>query len=188
MPAGACTLPAEYYTSAGCFEGAMERLFRKMWIGAGREEQLESAGRYFLREVTGESVIVTRGPSGRLRAFYNVCRHRGTRLCTEADGAFAGSIQCPYHAWTYDLDGRLIGAPHMDEVPHFQKNDYPLHEVHTDRWDGHIFLNLSHDPEPLARQLADLPSKFAAWRMEELRLGHRITYDVRANWKLIIQI
>ena len=65
--------------------------------------------------------------TARVHAFHNVCRHRGTRLCTEASGAFAGSIQCPYHAWTYGLDGRLIGAPHMDEVPHFRKEDYPLH-------------------------------------------------------------
>ena len=85
-----------------------------------------------------------------MRAFYNVCRHRGTRLCTEASGHFAGSIQCPYHAWTYDLDGRLIGAPHMDEVPHFDKADYPLQRVHADVWDGHIFINLSRQtPAPL---------------------------------------
>jgi Rieske 2Fe-2S family protein len=108
-------------------------------------------------------------------------------LCTDETGSFAGSIQCPYHSWTYDLDGRLIGAPHMDEVPHFRKEAYPLHQVHADVWDGHIFLNLSPDPEPLAAQLADLPAKFTPWRMQELRLGHRIVYDVKANWKLLIQ-
>ncbi len=187
MPAAASTLPAEYYTSAGCFEREMDVLFRRMWICAGREEQLEGAGRYFLREVNGESIIVTRGASGRVRAFYNVCRHRGTRLCPGSDGVFAGSIQCPYHAWTYDLDGRLIGAPHMDDVPYFRREDYPLHAVHADTWDGHLFIDLARDPQPLARQLDDLPAKFAPWRMQDLRLGHRITYDVRANWKLIIQ-
>jgi Rieske 2Fe-2S family protein len=187
MPAGACTLPAEYYTDAAYFEREMEQLFRGMWICAGREEQIEGSGRFFVRDVLGDSVIITRGPSGRVRALCNVCRHRGTRLCTDHDGVFAGSIQCPYHAWTYDLDGRLIGAPHMDEVPHFRKEDYPLHEVQADTWDGHIFISFSRHPEPLARQLADLPSKFQPWRMQDLRLGHRITYDVRANWKLIIQ-
>jgi Rieske 2Fe-2S family protein len=187
MPAGARTLPAEYYTGAAYFGREMESLFRGMWICAGREEQVDNAGRFFLRDVVGESIIITRGASGRVRAFYNVCRHRGTRLCTAHDGVFAGGIQCPYHAWTYDLDGRLIGAPHMEDVPHFRKDDYPLHEVSADAWDGHIFINLSRDPGPLAEQLADLPSKFKPWHMQELRLGHRVTYDVRANWKLIIQ-
>jgi len=187
MPAGATTLPAEYYTSAAYFEREQELLFRRMWICAGREDQIDAAGRFFLRDVLGESTIITRGASGRVRAFYNLCRHRGTRLCTDSEGAFAGSIQCPYHAWTYDLDGRLIGAPHMDEVPNFDKADYPLHDIHADTWDGHVFINLSNNPTPLRAQLAELPAKFAPWRMQDLRLGHRITYDVRANWKLIIQ-
>ena len=187
MPADARTLPAEYYTSAEYFEREVDSLFRRMWICAGREEQLEGPGRFFVRDAAGDSVIVTRGPSGRVRAFHNVCRHRGTRLCTESEGTVAGSIQCPYHAWTYDLDGRLVGAPHMDEVPHFRKDDYPLHAVHADTWDGHIFLNLSPAPPPLSGQLGELVEKFKPWRMQDLRLGQRITYDVGANWKLIVQ-
>jgi Rieske 2Fe-2S family protein len=95
-----------------------------------------------LRELNGESIIVTTDASGAVRAFYNVCRHRGTKLCTEAEGRFAGSIQCPYHSWTYDLSGRLVGAPHMEEVPHFRREDYPLHAVHAGEWDGHVFVNL----------------------------------------------
>ena len=187
MPHGALTLPAEYYVDVNYFKREMETLFGRMWICAGRTEQVERPGHFFLREVVGESLIVTRSPSTEVRAFYNVCRHRGTRLCTEQTGAFAGSIQCPYHAWTYDLDGRLIGAPHMDEVPHFRKEEHPLHQVHADVWDGHIFLNLSTDPPPLRAQLADLPAKFRPWQMEHLKLGHRIMYDVKANWKLLIQ-
>ena len=187
MPQGAATLPAAYYVDAAYFEREMSALFGRMWLCAGRAEQVERAGQFFVREVLGESVIVTRAQSRRVHAFYNVCRHRGTRMCTEPSGAFAGSIQCPYHAWTYDLEGRLIGAPHMDEVPHFRKDDYPLHEIHADEWDGHIFLNFATDPQPLLAQLADLPGKFTPWRMGDLRLGHRIVYDVRANWKLIVQ-
>src|SRR5437762_12581178 len=98
MPAGAPTLPAAYYTSAQYFEREMDLLFRRMWICAGREEQIEAVGRYFLRELHGDSIIVTRGPSGRARAFHNVCRHRGTRLCTDPQGAIAGTIDSPYHA------------------------------------------------------------------------------------------
>ena len=187
MPQGALTLPAAYYVDHEFFKREMDVLFGHMWICAGRTEQVERPGQFFMREVAGESVIVTRGASPRVNAFYNVCRHRGTRLCTEDAGTFGGSIQCPYHAWTYDLDGRLIGAPHMEEVTHFRKDDYPLHRVHADVWDGHIFLNLAKEPQPLSTQLADLPPKFRAWRMEELRLGHRIVYDVKANWKLLIQ-
>jgi phenylpropionate dioxygenase-like ring-hydroxylating dioxygenase large terminal subunit len=187
MPADARTLPARYYVDQRMFEDEMEALFARQWICAGRVEQIERPGQYFLREVLGESLIITRTGDGAVQAFYNVCRHRGTRLCVEATGQFAGAIQCPYHAWTYALDGRLVGAPHMDEVPHFNKKDYPLRSVHADVWDGHIFISLAEQPAPLLDQLADLPGKFPAWQMQDLRLGHRIVYDVRANWKLIVQ-
>jgi Rieske 2Fe-2S family protein len=187
MPPGATTLPAAYYVDPDYFAREMSALFGRLWICAGRSEQVGRPGQFFVRDVQGESIIVTRAPSGRVHAFYNVCRHRGTKLCTEHEGIFAGSVQCPYHAWTYSLEGRLIGAPHMDEVPHFRKEDYPLHRVHADEWDGHLFLNLSSNPQPLLTQLADLPGKFAPWQMGDLRLGHRIVYDVGANWKLIIQ-
>ena len=191
MPAGASTLPAPFYTDPAYFERELDALFRSMWICAGRAEEVERPGQFVLRDVAGDSVIITRSPDRRVHAFHNVCRHRGTRLCTDATGQFSGSIQCPYHAWTYGLDGRLIGAPHMDEVPHFRKEDYPLHRVAVEIWDGHLFVNLnrhsSEAPRPLAAQLADLPGKFRSWRMEDLRLGRRIVYDVKANWKLIIQ-
>ena len=188
MPAGATTLPAPFYVDASCFAREMDALFGRMWICAARVEQVERPGQFVVREVMGESIIITSSAAGRVDAFYNVCRHRGTRLCTEAEGTFGRRIQCPYHAWTYALDGSLVGAPHMDDVPHFAKADYPLHRVHADVWDGHVFINLSREtPRPLQEQLAELPSKFAPWRMQELRLGHRIVYDVKANWKLIIQ-
>ena len=187
MPEGALTLPAAYYVDPEFFKREMNALFARMWICVGRTEQVERPGQFVVREVLGESIIVTRAQSRRVTAFYNLCRHRGTKLCAEQAGTFPGSIQCPYHAWTYDLEGRLIGAPHMEEVPHFRKEEYPLHAVPAEVWDGHIFLNLSDDPAPLSSQLADLPGKFRPWRMEELRLGHRIVYDVKANWKLLIQ-
>ena len=187
MPTGARTLPAEFYVSREYFDREIDTMFRRMWICAGREEEIANPGQFVIRELPGDNIIVTRDASGAVRAFHNTCRHRGTRLCTEATGTFGGSIQCPYHAWTYGLDGRLLGAPHMDDVPHFRKEDYPLRKVHADTWDGHVFLNLSESPRRLAEQLGELVPKFRSWRMEELRLGHRITYDVKANWKLVIQ-
>src|SRR6185436_21143692 len=93
--------------------------------------------------------------------------------------------QCPYHGWSYGLDGCLMGAPHMDDS-NFSRQDYPLHSVHTGVWDGHVFINLGQHPEPLETQLGDLPQKFARWGMPGLRLHKRIVYDVKANWKLII--
>jgi Rieske 2Fe-2S family protein len=180
------TLPRRYYTDATAFHEELERFFFNKWICAGRTEQVAKSGDYFLCEVGGESIIVTRDSQDTLRAFYNVCRHRGTRMCRQSQGTFAGRIQCPYHAWTYGLDGKLLGAPHMEDLG-FQREEYPLHSVHVDAWDGHIFLNLAaQQPQPLAMQLADLPEKFAPWKMQELRLYKRIVYDVKANWKLII--
>ena len=187
MPEGARTLPARYYADPALFQSELDGLFGAMWFYAGRSEEAARPGQYFVRELNGHNVVVSRNAAGGIRAFHNVCRHRGTRICDQATGQFAGSIQCPYHAWTYDLDGRLIGAPHMDEVPHFRKGDYPLLRVHAEEWDGHVFLNLSDAPDPLGAQLGPLVDKFRNWRMQDLRLGRRIVYDVKANWKLIIQ-
>jgi Rieske 2Fe-2S family protein len=137
--------------------------------------------------VAGESIIVLRDRSGRVRAFYNVCRHRGTRLCEAPVGKFSQTIQCPYHAWTYRLDGRLTGAPHMEEVDGFDKRDYPLHSVALGTWDGFIFVNLARDPEPFERAFAALAGRFARFNLAALRTVRRIEYDVKANWKLILQ-
>jgi Rieske 2Fe-2S family protein len=179
------TLPARYYTDPAIFHHELERLFFGRWICVGRSQRIPNPGDYFLVELANESVIVTRSADGALRAFFNICRHRGTRMCTAAQGSLAGTIQCPYHGWTYSLDGALLGAPHMEQ-PGFSRADYPLKSVALDTWDGHMFLNFAADPRPLATQLGDLPARFAAWRMAELRLHRRIVYDAQANWKLIV--
>jgi len=185
MSAQTKTLPGRYYTDPEIFQKEMDTFFREMWISSGRSEQIANPGDYYLCEVAGESIIVTRESAGEAKAFYNVCRHRGTRMCREAQGKFAGRIQCPYHGWTYGLDGRLLGAPHVEESA-FRREDYSLHAVHLDVWDGSIFLNLSPNPKPLAGQLTDLPQKFAPWRLQDLRLYEQRVYDVKANWKLIV--
>jgi glycine betaine catabolism A len=178
------TLPARYYTDPGVFQQELERFFCQMWVCAGRGEQIRSHGDFFLCEVAGESIIITRDGEA-VRGFFNVCRHRGTRICRELEGKFAGPIRCPYHGWSYGLDGRLLGAPHMDERT-FRHEEYPLHPVQTREWDGHIFLNLAPHSQPLEVQLADLPEKLAPWGMRDLRRCQRILYEVKANWKLII--
>jgi len=176
------TLPGRYFTDAEVFRAEMERFYFDRWICAGRAERIASRGDYFLREVNGESIIITRDAAASVRAFYNVCRHRGTRMCTVPEGAFAGRIVCPYHGWSYALNGALLGAPHMEG----HALDYPLHQAHAQVWEGHIFIHLGAQAPPLTAQLDGLTEKFAAWRMHELRLHQRIVYDVRANWKLIV--
>jgi len=183
-PFVATTLPAVYYTDPDLFRQELERFYCQDWICAGRANRIPTAGDYFLRDIAGESIIITRDASNSLRAFFNVCRHRGTRICSRVEGHFPGRIQCGYHGWTYGLDGSLIGAPHMDDS--FCREEYPLHPVHADVWDGHIFINLSPDPAPLVSQLEDLPEKFRHWQMAELRTYRQIEYVVKANWKLIM--
>jgi glycine betaine catabolism A len=178
------TLPAHYYTDPHHFGQELEHFFCQMWVCAGRASEIPNAGDYFVREIADESVIVTRDENHSLRAYFNVCRHRGTRICADARGHFPGRIQCGYHGWTYGLDGRLIGAPHVREG--FSRSEYPLNNIHCDLWDGHIFLNLAPQPTPLCEQLGDLPEKFRAWGMSELQTYKRIEYEVEANWKLLI--
>jgi Rieske 2Fe-2S family protein len=181
------TLPAHYYTDRAWFDAEMDRIFAGMWIAACRLDHLSRRGGFVRRDVAQASVLIVGDGVGGARAFHNVCRHRGTRLCTAAEGVFAGSIQCPYHAWTYDLEGRLIGAPLMDDVDGFKREDYPLRQVACEVWDGHVWINLAEAPSPLRDQLGDLPARFAPWQMHDLTMVHRIEYDVRANWKLIVQ-
>ena len=164
------------------------------WLLVGHQSQIADAGDYFLVSAppssdygaAGESLIITRDKSGAIHGFYNVCRHRGTRLKEDACG-HASAIQCPYHAWTYGLDGRLIGAPHMDEVPGFDKADYSLRAVNLALWEGFIFINLDENAMPLEEWFAPLNGKFSHWNMSILRPAKRIEYDVRANWKLMFE-
>lgn len=181
------TLPAHVYAERAWFDAEMERVYAAMWIAAGREDQVPAAGDFVKRDVAGASVLIVRTPAGKVKAFHNVCRHRGTQICTASAGHFAGSIQCPYHAWTYALDGRLMGAPLMEDVEGFDRGAFPLREVACATWDGHVFINLSDSPAPLAAQLGELPARFAPYGMRDLRLVHRETYTVAANWKLIVQ-
>jgi glycine betaine catabolism A len=178
------TLPARYYTDPAVFSDELKRFYSEMWVCVGRSTQIPAPGDYFLREIAAESLIVVRETKDTIRAFFNLCRHRGTRICPVTEGHFVGHIQCGYHGWTYAFDGRLLGAPHMQES--FRREQYPLHDVNTGVWDGHIFINMGDAPQPLTTQLADLPQKFSHWRMAELALHRRICYDVKANWKLIM--
>ena len=181
------TLPGAYYTSEAILREEADRIFARRWVCVGRADRVAAAGEFVLRDVAGENLIVVRGADGVVRAFYNVCRHRGTRVCEQAAGRFAGSIQCPYHAWTYGLDGKLLGAPHMADAPWFSRSEYPLHEAAAAEWEGFVFVNLSDRPAPLDAAMAPLRGKFRPWGLPGLRPFRRLEYDVRANWKLFFQ-
>ena len=184
---GARTLAGRYYTSADVLAEEGERVFSRSWICAGREEQVAEPGDYMLATIAGESIIIVRDRERVLHAFYNVCRHRGTRLCSEAVGKLPGTIQCPYHAWTYRLDGRLIGAPHMAGTKDFDLASYPLHQVALARWEGFVFLHLSPHAVPLDVSFAPVMGRFARYHLPTLRTVRRIDYSVKANWKLVMQ-
>jgi Rieske 2Fe-2S family protein len=184
---GSKTLAREYYTSLETFAAETERIFTRQWFCAGHISRIPNAGDYFLVEAFGESIIILRDQNDEIRAFYNVCRHRGTHMCEETEGRFGKSIQCPYHAWTYSLDGNLIGAPQMKDVEDFNKEEFPLHAVNLQVWEGFIFLNLAKSPERFGQVFAPLLDKFESWNLPTLKPARRIPYDVKANWKFIFQ-
>src|SRR5262245_21668210 len=184
---GAKSLAQKYLISEEIFAREQTRIFSKQWVCVGHQSDLAASGDYFLAEFAGESLVIVRDQRGEIRAFYNVCRHRGTRICEKNKGQFRQTIQCPYHAWTYALDGRLLGAPHMDECQGFDRADYSLNKVNTGLWEGFIFVNLGQAPIPLERLFAPLAGKFSHWKLPNLRSARRIEYDVRSNWKLIFE-
>jgi Rieske 2Fe-2S family protein len=184
---GARTLPREYFTSPDIFAQEMEKIFLGRWLCVGREDRISNPGAYFVQEIGTESVIVLRDRAGSIRAYHNVCRHRGTRICEEHTGQFSETIQCPYHAWTYGLDGRLIGAPSTNDLEHFNKADWPLFPVAVERWEGFLFINLAEKPEPFRKDYEALLGRFSRFNLPNLQVARTIEYDVRSNWKLLFQ-
>lgn len=184
---GARTMPREYYTSPGILAEESERIFARTWTCVGRASRIAQPGDFVVRNIAGESLIVVRGRDGVIRALFNVCRHRGTRLCREASGRFSETIQCPYHAWTYATDGRLLGAPHMQDVAGFDKRDHSLHAAAVAEWEGFVFVNVGLDPQPFAEWFAPMLRRLERFDLSRLTVGHRVTYDVKANWKLVFQ-
>lgn len=186
---GQHALAGEYFVSEAIHAAERERIFGRSWLLAGHASELAEERSFFLFESGRESVIVLRGRGHdgdrAVRAFHNVCRHRGSRLCLEPRGRLGTAIQCPYHAWTYELDGALRAAPTMAEVAGFDKADYPLCPVALAEWQGLLFVNLAAEPVPFADALPGLAGpRFDAWRLPELRPVHQAVYEVDANWKL----
>ena len=188
------SLPGAYYTDSGAFDADKRRIFERSWVCVGRADAVERPGQFLRVEVGDESVLVVRDRGGEIRAFRNLCRHRGARLCIEESGDFGKAIRCMYHAWTYGLDGRLIAAPNMREMPDLVKKDYGLHRVRAEQWLGYVWVNLDAAAQPLAAQvepqvLARLGNleMFDRYGIGRLGLATTITYEVDSNWKSIVE-
>lgn len=184
---GAHTLEREFYIDPEILKKEFDNIFLKNWICAGRTSELDESGKYKIINLGTESAIVLRDGSFKLIALLNVCRHRGTRICEQTTGQFSKSIQCGYHGWTYGLDGRLIGAPHMEKAEGFQKDQFPLHNIAIAEWEGFIFINFSGKPEKFESQFGPLVGRFKDWSISELVPVKTIHYEVAGNWKLVIQ-
>ncbi|HUX74353.1 MAG TPA: aromatic ring-hydroxylating dioxygenase subunit alpha [Steroidobacteraceae bacterium] len=195
------TLPSRWYSDEAVFNIERQRIFCREWIAVCRDDELANRGDHLVLEVAGESVLLLRNREGELRAFYNVCRHRGARLCRPADagaerwrvtlpgGVVSGRmIVCPYHQWSYDLNGALIAAPHLHAAAGFRRQDYHLYPVGAASWAGFVFLNLTPaQAEPLAAGLAAVAARIARYPLADLRIGATRHYGVAANWKILCE-
>ena len=199
-------LPATAYLDQSQFELEKRRIFWKDWFCVGRSSRLVRAGDYIEVSIAGERILLIRGEDRKVRGFYNVCRHRGSRLCgvplseasssidVEQTGRFRGAIVCPYHAWTYELDGRLRRAPFFHGIDEANRQDYGLNGVGLVNWRGFLWVNLSELPgnsevlqANFKKQLPRGVGNLANYPLEDLLCGARLVYDVKANWKVLAE-
>ena len=183
------TLPGRDYHAADIYELERETVLARSWMCVGRSERLAGEGDYAAVDVAGEPLLLLRGRDGVARAFANTCRHRGTQLL---DGTgTVRAVTCPYHAWTYALDGSLVGTPNVHTEDGVDRATLGLHQVRLAAWGGFLFVNLdgrapAFDDE-LAGDPAASPLQLDRYRVDELRVGATITYDVAANWKIVVE-
>lgn len=186
---GAHTLTGPDYYSPEVFEAEKERIFFRSWFYVCREEAIQTPGRWRTVDVLGESILLVRGKDAELRAFYNVCRHRGTRLCDGETGRAVSAIRCPYHAWGYGHDGSLVSTPNVEDAE-LDRTQLGLRPVHVQTWLGFVFVNLDRDePLGLRESLAaqyDNPLAYERFGLDTLRVGHQTSAVVQANWKIVI--
>jgi Rieske 2Fe-2S family protein len=183
----ASMLPPAAFTDPDVFAWEARNIFGEGWICAGHVSAVSERGSYLTREVGGESVLVIGGDDDRPRAFHNVCRHRGSRLLEEAEGSVRKRIRCPYHAWSYDLQGGLQAAPHMDGVEDFDPSCFGLREVRSAVVGGLVLIDLGGGEEPVEDHVGDLLPHLEHYSVAALRRGAHLTYEVRANWKGIAE-
>ncbi|WP_017608907.1 aromatic ring-hydroxylating oxygenase subunit alpha [Nocardiopsis xinjiangensis] len=188
------TLPGTDYTDPATFRLEQERIFEAQWFCAVRSSDLGKPGAFRTVQIGRESVLVTRARDGKPRAFLNVCRHRGAQLCTQESGEVKRSFQCPYHAWTYGLDGKLVAAPNLTSMPDVDRTEYGLQPLNLKEWLGYVWVCIADTPPSFEETVvADVVARLGGveaidnYGIDGLTVGRRITYDVKANWKLIIE-
>ena len=182
----ASLLPARAYHDQDIFDFEIESFFAGGWVSVGREEDVLKPGQYFLVPVAGENIIIARGNDGQLRGFYNVCRHRGSTILEDECGTVA-RFQCPYHAWIYDLEGKLKRPRHTELLEDFDPADWGLVPVRVAAWQGIVYVDLSGKAAPLLDFLGDIVPEVERFDLGALRRVQRIDYDVAANWKALVE-
>jgi Rieske 2Fe-2S family protein len=182
----ASLLPGRAYHDPAIHDFERDEWFRGEWVIVGRDEDASEPGTYFLATLDDEPLLIVRGRDNVLRGFFNVCRHRGTAVVEEACGK-AVRFQCPYHAWIYDLDGRLVRAKHTDDLEEFSLDGFGLATVRLASWQGFVFVNLDGAAPDLEAWLSDLPGHLARFDFGSLRVAHTEVYEVDANWKFIAE-
>ncbi|HJT92560.1 MAG TPA: aromatic ring-hydroxylating dioxygenase subunit alpha [Mycobacterium sp.] len=197
-PALRSTLGGNYYVSDSVFAAEQERIFENMWFCAVRSSDLALPGKFRTVQIGRESVLLVRGRDGLLRGFLNICRHRGAQLCTERQGEVRRNIRCPYHSWTYALDGKLMAAPNIASLTDetgaaIDRYRLGLVPVALTEWLGYAWVCLSDTPPPFEEVVAEAtvrlgdPDAINRYGIGGLDVGHRVVYDVAANWKLIVE-
>jgi phenylpropionate dioxygenase-like ring-hydroxylating dioxygenase large terminal subunit len=183
----AYTIPAEFYTREDVFEIEKDRVFANAWLCVSHCSELAEPNSFITREVIGESIAIVRGVDNVLRAFYNVCPHRGHQLLS-GSGKSKNVITCPYHAWTFKLDGQLAFARNCADVVNFDAGKSNLSPVRVEEYAGFVFVNLNPNAEPVEAQLPGLEAKLRETcpNVEQLHLGARFVTNVKANWKAVV--
>jgi choline monooxygenase len=182
----ASTIPAPWYRDARIHEIELAGVFGKSWQVAGRVDQVREKGAFFTTDIAGEPVVVVRGDDAQLRAFYNVCRHHAAAVVPESHGC-AKQFRCPYHGWTYGIDGALKGAVEFDGVCNFDRAQNGLVPVRVDAWENFVFVNLDPHAAPLLKFLGAVPELVAALQLtQKLQYFDRRVYTLHCNWKVYV--
>ncbi|MEM7117038.1 MAG: SRPBCC family protein [Chloroflexota bacterium] len=185
-PEKSFSLPARAYVQSGYLAVEQEGIFYKSWQYVCHIEQVKKPGDYVAVKIQERPIVVLRNREGELRAFYNVCRHRGHELLNETGNT--KTIVCPYHAWCYDLNGRLFSARHVQTMEHFDMADFSLMPVQVEEFCSMIFVNLDPNAASLAEQSGDLAEEILSYAPDigTLTHSHRLTYTINANWKSVV--